>query len=272
MSGIPSTQITQPPYPPYALGDPQGMRDVRGNRAVFGVMGPSTNTVVQPDFDDLRVPGVTNHYSRIVIQDAQAVSDETFLAGTIEISDNTLDAVASVKTCNPDYLVMGMSAVTFYNGKAGAAAFRERIEEASGIGVSIGSESLSAALDAIGGIKRVAFVSPYFPVANAEVSEYLSECGYETVRNACLRCPTWTAIAKVPEDYLTEIIRELDGDDVDAICQVGTNLSMIRLAGTMEKELAKPVIAINTATYWHALRANGINDKIHGFGRLLEEH
>lgn len=27
----------------------------------------------------------------------------------------------------------------------------------------------------------------------------------------------------------------------------------------------------NTATYWHALRANHIKDRIHGFGRLLED-
>ena len=269
---MPPTQIKQPPYPAYDLGDPQTMRDVRGGRAVFGVMGPSTNTIVQPDFDDLRLPGVTNHYSRIVVEDAQAVSDETFLAGTIEISNNTLDAVASVMTCRPDYLVMGMSAVTFYNGTAGAADFRKRIEDAADVGVSIGSESLSAALEALGGIKRVAFLSPYFPVANAQVSKYLGDCGYDVVRDACLRCPSWTAIARVPEDYLTGIIRELDGDDVDAICQVGTNLSMIRLAGEMERQLGKPVIAINTATYWHALRSNGINDPIYGFGRLLEVH
>lgn len=272
MNGLPPTQIKQPPYPPYALGEPQKMRDVRGSRAVFGVMGPSTNTIVQPDFDDMRVTGVTNHYSRIVIQDAQAVSDETFLAGTIEISDNTLDAVASVMTCAPDYLVMGMSAVTFYNGKTGAQDFRKRIEDAAGIGVSVGSQSLSAALDTIGGIERVAFLSPYFPVANAEVSKYLGECGYEIVRDACLRCPSWTAIAKVPEDYLIQIVEELDGDDVDAICQVGTNLSMVRLAGEMERKLGKPVIAINTATYWHALRTNNIKDKLSGFGCLLEEH
>jgi maleate cis-trans isomerase len=35
--------------------------------------------------------------------------------------------------------------------------------------------------------------------------------------------------------------------------------------------MAKPVIAINTATYWHALRQNGITEKVQGFGRLLEE-
>ena len=66
-------------------------------------------------------------------------------------------------------------------------------------------------------------------------------------------------------------LRQLDGDDVDAIVQVGTNLCMSRLAGEAERWLGKPVIAINTATYWHALRTNGINDKIQGFGCLLSE-
>ena len=76
----------------------------------------------------------------------------------------------------------------------------------------------------------------------------------------------------MPEDELRKLIREeLDGDDVDAIVQVGTNLSMIRLAAEAEAWLDKPVIAINTATYWHALRANGIDDKVHGLGRLLSE-
>ena len=32
------------------------------------------------------------------------------------------------------------------------------------------------------------------------------------------------------------------------------------------------VVAINTATYWHALRTFGIKDKISGFGRLLEDY
>jgi maleate isomerase len=52
---------------------------------------------------------------------------------------------------------------------------------------------------------------------------------------------------------------------------VGTNLSMVRLAAAAELWLGKPVIAINTATYWHALRQNGITEKVQGFGRLLEE-
>jgi len=87
----------------------------------------------------------------------------------------------------------------------------------------------------------------------------------------CLECPSWTAIAEVPEAKLRQVLRDLDGDDVDALLQVGTNLSMARLAAEAEKWLEKPVVAINTATYWHALRHNGIEDKVQGFGRLLED-
>jgi maleate isomerase len=248
------------------------MPDALGWRARFGVLGPSTNTIVQPDFDDLRVPGVTNHYSRIVIEDARAISDETFMAGTLEISDNTLEAVKGVLTCKPDYLIMGMSAVTFYGGAEGGRRWRENVEAAAGLKLSIGSESIAAALAAIGRIKKIAVLSPYFPVANTEVTRFLSDYGFETVRDECLRCPSWTAIAEVQEATLEQVIGRIDGDDIDAIVQVGTNLSMLRLAASTEVQLGKPVIAVNAATYWHALRTNGIEDRLSGFGRLLEEH
>jgi maleate isomerase len=247
------------------------MTDVLGHRALFGVIGPSTNTVVQPDMEAMRPPGVTNHYSRIYVTDPDALTNEDFLAGTQAISDNTLDAVRSVITCKPDYLVMGMSAITFYGGVAGGAVFKRQVEDVAGMGISIGSESLVAALNAYGGIKRVSFVSPYFPVANDSVRLYLNESGFDVVRDIPLQCRCWTDIAKVPEARLAEVLAQLDGDDVDALVQVGTNLSMVGLAARTEARLGKPVIAINTATYWHALRANGFDDKIAGLGRLLEE-
>ncbi|MBT8441671.1 MAG: arylmalonate decarboxylase [Gammaproteobacteria bacterium] len=247
------------------------MTDVLGYRAKFGVLGPSTNTVVQPDYDDMSPVGVTNHYSRIYTPNAQAVSNDTFLAGTQVIADNVLDAVDSVMTCAPDYLVMGMSAITFYGGAEGADAFEEKVSGHAGVGVSIGSHAVRDALRAHGSVANVAFLSPYFPAANNEVRQFLEESGFEVKRDLCLRCPSWTAIAEVDEHALRRKIRELDGDDVDALLQVGTNLSMARLAAEAENWLEKPVIAINTATYWHGLRRNGITDKINGFGRLLAE-
>ena len=246
--------------------------DQLGYRMKLGVLGPSTNTVVQPDFDDLRVHGVTNHYSRIVVNDTKAVSNESFMAGAWEISDNTIEAVKGVLTCKPNSLVRGMSAVTFFGGAEGAVKWRENVEQVSGLGVSTGSEATAAALAAYGGIKKVAFFSPYYPTANAEVRNFLSDHGYETVRDIPLQCPSWTAIAEVSERRIIDTFKALDGDDVDAIIQCGTNISAMRAAAAAELWLGKPVIAINTATYWHALRANGIAERVHGFGRLMSEY
>ena len=41
------------------------MPDVRGWRKKFGVLAPSTNTMVEPDFYMMGVPVVTAHISRI---------------------------------------------------------------------------------------------------------------------------------------------------------------------------------------------------------------
>lgn len=249
------------------------MRDVLGWRRKFGVLGPSTNTIVQPDFEMMRPLGVTNHYSRIFTPNAKAVSNDTFMAGTKVIGENTLDAVRSVMTCEPDYLVMGMSAVTFYGGAKGADEFQAKVEKEAGINISIGSHSCTAALKAYGGVKRIAILSPYYPVANEQVAKYFTDSGFAVVRDIYLQCKSWTAIAEVPPELLREKLIELNGNgrDVDAIVQVGTNLSMVRLAAAAEMWLGKPVLAINTATYWHALRQNKIADKIAGLGRLLEE-
>jgi len=259
------------PNSPEVLKAMLGERDALASRLKIGVIGPSTNTVVQPDFDDMRPVGVTNHYSRIVVQDASAISNESFQEGTQEIANNVVDAVRSVLSCKPDFLSMGMSAVTFFGGKEGARKFRENIEDTSGLRLSCGSESLIAAFEAYGGIKKVAFLSPYYPVANAQVRNFLEDHGVEVVRDICLKCPSWTAIAHVREEYLRDRLWELDGQDVDALIQVGTNLSMVRLAAAAEKWLNKPVIAINTSTYWQALRTAGIDDQFDGFGRLFSD-
>jgi len=175
-------------------------------------------------------------------------------------------------TCNPNYLVMGMSAVTFFDGEKGADRFTREVEQESGIKISIGSDACTAAMKAYGGVKRIAVLSPYWPTMNTEVARYFGDKGFTVVRDKCLQCRSWTQIAEVTTQTLRGVLLELDGDDIDAIVQVGTNLSMVRLAAAAEMWHGKPIIAINTATYWHALRANGIKDQMDGFGRLLAEY
>ena len=247
------------------------MADHLGYRQKFGVLGPSTNTIVQPDFDDLRPVGVTNHYSRIAIPNNPVNDNESFLKLVDNINKATLDAIDVLRTCEMDYMIMGMSAATFWNGREGAAQYIKMMEERAQVKVSCGSFGTEAALN-LYKAKRIAFLSPYFEVANKEVRRFYSDCGFTVVRDICLERPSPVQIAHTTDEICRQTLKKLDGDDVDAIVQVGTNLSMIRLAAAAEVFLGKPVIAINTATYWHALRAQGITDKVAGFGNLMEHH
>ena len=247
------------------------MPDVVGYRAKFGVIVPSTNTVVEHDFNMIGPRGVTFHAGRMYIGSPTLDSDESFLALIGEIRASISVAVRDVLTCKPDYMVMGMSAETFWDGVEGNRRFEARIRDMTGLGVSTGATSCRVALELLG-VTRIAVFTPYQPVADRQVARFFTEAGFSVKRAEGLKCPTATAIAEVPRTRLIEVLREMDGDDVDAIVQAGTNLSMVRLAAEAEEWLGKPVVAINAATLWHALRANGFDDRLEGFGSLLAEH
>ena len=67
-------------------------------------------------------------------------------------------------------------------------------------------------------------------------------------------------------------MRDLCDANADAVVQLGTDLIMAKLADEAERWLGKPVLAINAAMLWHALRARGIQDRVLGFGSILREH
>ncbi len=245
------------------------MVDALGWRRKFAVIAPSTNTSVQPEFDDMRPRGVTNHFARIRIPDDPIHDDADFEQLMENIRAETDNAIDRVMTCRPDYLVMGMSSETFWDGAEGSRRLLDSVERRAGVRVAMGSYACTAALEAYGGIKRIGVITPYMPVGDSQVVRFFTDCGYEVVRLKGLKCESPVLIAHVQADTLEAAIREVDGSDVDAVVQVGTNLAMARLADEAERRLGKPVIAINTAIYWYALRQNGLPDRLDGFGALL---
>jgi maleate isomerase len=249
------------------------MTDSLGHRAKFGVLAPSTNTSVQPEFDALRPHGVTNHFSRIVIPDSRVTDDRSFMAMMDNIRAALWPALDAVLTCSPDYVVLGMSAETFWDGLAGSVRLKRRLERHAKRGVAMGSDACRAALRAYGRkIKRLGVITPYMPAGDRQVRRFFTECGFEVVNLLGLKCRSPMLIAHVSKAELRDAILRVNRGRVDAVVQVGTNLAMAEVAAMGEFWLGKPVIAINTAIYWHALRQYGIKDRVYGWGSLLAEH
>jgi len=249
------------------------MVDSLGWRKKFAVVAPSTNTSVQPEYDDMRPAGVTNHFSRIPIPDTKVTDDASFMVMLNNIRDATMEAVDVSMSMSPDCVVMGMSAETFWDGAEGAdRLYKKMLERTGGVPVIMGSTAVDAAMKAYGvPIKKIGIITPYTPVGDAQVRKFFEDMGYEVVALKGLNSPSPMMIAHETPQTLKRAAEEV-AKDADAVIQCGTNLAFAKVAAMAEFWLEKPVIAINTATYWHALRTMGIPDKVQGFGALLEQH
>ncbi len=249
-------------------------------RAQIGVVIPSTNTGVEYDLQKFNLDGVTWHPSRFWIElrnwadEVESTGDDTdtvferfleIMRGEIPVS---LRNVISAKV---NHIMLGMSAETFWGGEAGSIQFEAGIREHIGdLGLTTGAEATRRALDCFGA-RSLSVITPYPPVGDDNVRQYFEEIGYEVKKIKGLNRPSATAIAETSIQEVLEAVREVDGDDVDAIVQCGTNLSTVDLFPVLEHTLEKPLIPINVATIWHALRACGIDDRVTGKGRLMEE-
>ena len=240
------------------------MTDSLAPRGKFGVLAPSTNTAVQPEFEAMKPWDITHHHSRLVIPDSKVTDDPSFMRMMNDIRGALFPALEAVMTCHPDLVVLGMSAETFWDGLAGSRQLQRKLDKVARRekcgGVVMGSDACRAALRSYGrGIKRLGVITAYMPIGDRQVRRFFTECGFEV-------------IAHESKKTLRDAITRVNRGKVDAIVQVGTNLAMAEVAAMAEFWLDKPVIAINTATYWYALRQYGIKERIRGWGSLLAEH
>lgn len=247
------------------------MTDSLGFRLKAAVLAPSTNTTVEPDFYSMAPYGVTFHMSRIYLEDIRMSDNDLFNNLLEQIRVQLPPAIERVMTCEPDCVIMGMSGETFVGGREGNIQFEENVKKQIGdINVYSGASACHQALQNFGA-KRLAIITPYQPPGDEQVRKFFTDYGYEVKTIKGLKVKDAVAIAHVTEDELRDAINEVNAPDVDAIIQCGTNMSMVRLADAAERFLGKPVIAINAATLWHAMRGEGITDKVDGAGRLFRE-
>jgi len=250
------------------------MVDTLGWRGKFGVITPSTNTVVQPEYEAVCPPGVTTHIGRMHIPDDPLSSDEDFDELIRRIDVALEDAVRRVMTCKPDYFVLGISSESIWGG--GLEKAQEIVQRMkpllNGIEVSQAADALPAALKAFGVKKKISVVTPYFPVAEPHIQQFAADIGYDIVKTHHMSCKSPTLIAHTAEEECRNALQMVDSEEVEAIIQFGANLPFATVAAEGEKRLKKPIIAVNIATIWHALRSFGIKDRIYGYGRILWEH
>lgn len=105
--------------------------------------------------------GVSWHSGRIFAANPDLSSSEAMEAFLVGLRDQIKTAVESVLHAKVDYLVMGMSAETFWGGIDGAAEFIRFMSELSGgLEVTTGAAACDAIMRAYGA-KKIGIITPY---------------------------------------------------------------------------------------------------------------
>lgn len=245
--------------------------DALGTRAKVGVIVPATNTTVQPEMDAMRPPGVTNHVSRMFLPPRPYDSMETY-ARLLQTEEGDLEsALRLVLLCEPAVIAHGHSIHWFRGDVARGYDEKAKLEKLACVPFWTPSTAVLAGLEAIGKPKRIAVLSPYWPLADDMIANFLRSAGYEVVGSGGLKATGATNVARIGAERVREGFRMVDRPEAEVLVQVGTGLPTVHLTETIEREHGKPLIGVNAATYWAALRSIGINDRLQGFGRLWAE-
>ena len=122
------------------------MVDQRGWKLRVGTVIPSTNTIVQPDFDDLRLDGITNHVARISIPNIDIKTDDDF-DKLVRLSEaDLIAAVDRILTADPEILIVGMSSLIVWDGYDASCRRRTMLEQRSKLPVTGGSFAVALSL------------------------------------------------------------------------------------------------------------------------------
>lgn len=243
---------------------------ILGNRLRVGVVIPSTNTSAQPEMDDMRPFGVTNHVGRMVILDDSLTEEPGFNSVIQALRRSTEPAIKSLRDCQLDRMIIAVSPDAYWNGPQAHQDMLAQLHDAAGgAGITMSADAIEEALFRLGGKRRIGLISPYAAVGDQAVARFFEDRGIEIVALANLGGQSPSRIANVTLEDLRAAVDQVNVAGVEAIVQVGTNVPMARFAHVAEQWTGKSVIANNTVLYWHALRMCGIDDQFDGYGSLF---
>ncbi|WP_207714377.1 hypothetical protein [Scytonema sp. UIC 10036] len=96
-------------------------------------------------------------------------SNEKMVNFLKQIDDEILFAIDRVMTAGIDYLIVAMSAETFWEGIEGNRAFVRRLEDYTDLKVASAASACQAALEAFK-VNKIGVITPYQPVVNETVA------------------------------------------------------------------------------------------------------
>jgi len=235
------------------------MTDRFGPRGVFAILIPQQNSTQQPEYDAMRVDGVSHQIYRFELE------SQADVAGAV------LDAIPGSHGCWPDMIIGGNSLEMRTWSMARQARYREEFAERAGdVPFITATDAMEAALRKLGA-QRIAIWVPLYEETLRSTVGYYEELGFEVPSSACLGVEHPVNSINIELSDVEAAFEKLDRDDIDVLVHIGASIGIGDMIEPMEQKFGKPFLSVNQTTYWYALRTHGITDPLKGFGSLVQE-
>jgi maleate isomerase len=207
-----------------------------------GLIVPSSNTVMEPDFHRQLGGGCAISTSRVYLEQVTREAEQAM------IDDDLPKALRLIKTTDPHVIVFGCTSAGSLGGLQSDAGIARRIEELTGVRALTVVGSVVAQLNAIRP-RKVALFTPYQEELTRTVAECVVQAGYELGTVAGMGILSNREIGQVAPDEIVEFVASrMAGASVDCIFLSCTNWQAIDAIAAVKARFSLPVITSNQAT------------------------
>jgi maleate isomerase len=227
----------------------------------IGLLVPSSNTTVEPEFYRALPASITLHTARLFLTE---ITPEAILK-MVEDLERQSRLLASAEV---DVIVMGATAPSFLKGAGYDREVMARIAKATGKPATTTSTALLRSLRFLDA-KRIVLGSAYTDKVNAIAQAFLEANGLKVVAARGLGMVDNLAVGRLGPESAYELARDAARADADAVVLACTNWRSMDVIERLERELGKPVVSTTQVSVWDALRLIGYRGEIAGYGRLL---
>ena len=207
-----------------------------------GLLVPSVNTMVEPEFWRLAPPTASLHSARMRNSTCGVDDARQMLAHAERAADEVGSALVEV-------VAFACTASSFVDGRDGEAELRASISAAADAPAITTSSAVAEALRTLGS-RRIALYTPYPAELNDHEMEFLATHGVETVCAYGLGISAAVEIADVTSSELLDFIdAQPPPAGADTIFISCTNLATFEVIEALESAYGLPVVSSNSATF-----------------------
>lgn len=235
-------------------------RPRNGDRRRVGLIIPSVNAVIEPDYAAAAPQGLTFHSTRVML-------GETTPEGLRAMNAGVAAAAELIASVTPEVVAYACTSGTFIDGADGLTRQVAMIEKVVGCAVVATSRCMVEAIKSLG-VTRIALATPYLDSINHAEKAFLEDNGLTVTAVKGLGL-SGKAIREVAPEDVASLVRGADTPDSHAIFVSCTDFRAMEIVGFLEAECHKPVLTSNQVTLWGLLRALRRAPSVPGYGMLL---